>query len=90
MQLIVVGGGGEGKQRSWGCWIHLGQEVRKKPSKIEVYAGMAKPMVRDLAIKETIQEKIKDTLKHNNQSYVEWCAQTDKIKTTHLFPGLIC
>ena len=77
------------KQSSWGYWIHLGRNVRKKPSKIEVYAGMAKPMVRDLAIRETLQEELKETLEHNNQSHYEWCAQTDEGKTTSLFPGLI-
>ena len=85
MQLIGVGGGVGDKQSSWGCWTNLGRDVRKKPSKIEVYAGMAKPMVRDLAIKETLQEKIKDTLEHNNQSYGEWCAQTDKRKNNTSF-----
>ena len=34
------------------------QGYEKKHSKIEVYAGMAKPMVRDLAIKEALQEEI--------------------------------
>ena len=44
-----------------------------------------KPMVRYLAIKETLQEKIKDTLEHNNQSYGEWCAQTDERKNNTSF-----
>ena len=39
---------------------------------------MVERMVRDLAIEEALQEIIKDTLERNNQSYVEWCAQTDK------------
>ena len=30
---------------------------------------MAKRMERDLAIEEALQEEIKDTLEHNNQSY---------------------
>ena len=51
---------------------------KKKLTKIEVHAGMAKQMVRDLAIEEALQEEIKDTLEHNNQSYDEWCAQTDE------------
>ena len=51
---------------------------------------MAKPMVRDLAVKEALKEEIKDTLEQNNQSYYEWCAQADKEKTTPLFPGLKC
>ena len=41
---------------------------------------MAKPIVRYLAVEEALQEEIKDTLEHNNQSYGEWCAQTDKEK----------
>ena len=39
---------------------------------------MAKRMVRDLAIEEALQEEIKDTLAHNNQSYDKRCAQTDE------------
>ena len=39
--------------------------------------------MRDLAIEEDIQEEIKDTLEHNNQSYGEWCAQTDKGKNNN-------
>ena len=63
----------------------------KKPYKtIEVYAGMANPMVRDVAIEEALQEEIEDTLEHNNQSYDEWCAQTDELKKTPIFRGLIC
>ena len=49
-------------------------------SKIEANAGMAERLVRDLAIEEALQEEIKDTLEGNNQSYGEWCAQTDKVK----------
>ena len=40
---------------------------------------MAERLVRDLAIEEALQEEIKDTLKHNNQSYGEWCTQTETI-----------
>ena len=47
-------------------------------------------MVRDLAIEEALQEEIKETLEHNNQSYDEWCAKTDKGKNNTFFPGLIC
>ena len=42
-----------------------------------------------LAIEEAFQEEIKYTLEHNNQSYGEWCAQTDKEKITPIFPDLI-
>ena len=41
---------------------------------------MAKQLVRYFAIEEALQEEIKHTLEHNNKSYVEWCAQTDKDK----------
>ena len=58
---------------------------KKKFTKIEVHAGMAKRMVRDLAIKETLQEKIMVKLKHNNQSYGEWYAQTDERKNNTSF-----
>ena len=63
---------------------------KKKFTKNEVHAGMAKRLVRDLAIEGALQEEIKDTLEHNNQSYDEWCAQTDEGKKTPFFPGLIC
>ena len=34
--------------------------------------------MRDLAIEEAFQEEIKYTLEHNNQSYGDWCALSDK------------
>ena len=46
---------------------------------------MAKPMVRDLAVEEALQEEIKDTLEHNNLSYDEWYAQTDEEKKNTSF-----
>ena len=52
---------------------------------IEAYAGMPDPLVRYLAIEEALQEGIKDTLEHNNQSYDECCAQTDKGKNNSSF-----
>ena len=49
--------------------------IREKTfTQIEANAGMAEPLVRDLAITEALQEEKKDTLEHNNQSYGEWCA----------------
>ena len=45
---------------------------------------MAERLVRELAIEEALQEEIKDTLECNNQSYGEWCAQTDNEKKTRL------
>ena len=47
-------------------------------TKIEGYAGRSELLVRDLAIEEALQEEIKDTLEHKNQSYGEWCTQTDE------------
>ena len=44
---------------------------------------MAERLVRYLAIEEDLQEEIKDTLEHKNQSYSEWCAQTDKDKNNN-------
>ena len=52
-------------------------------TKIEANEGMAERLVRDLAIEEALQEEIKDTLERNNQSYGEWCAQTDKEKNNN-------
>ena len=39
---------------------------------------MAERLVRDLDIEEALQTEIKDTLEHNNQSYVDWCALSNK------------
>ena len=56
---------------------------KKKFTKIEAYAGMAERLVRDLAIEEALQDKIKDTLEHNNQSYVDCCALSYKEKNNN-------
>ena len=56
---------------------------KKTFTKIEAHAGMFKRMVRDLAIEEALQEEIKHTLEHNNKSYVEWCALSDKGKNNN-------
>ena len=58
---------------------------KKTFTKIKVTAGMTKPMVSELAIEEAPHEDIKDTLEHNNQSYDECCAQTDKGKNNSSF-----
>ena len=55
-------------------------EGTKKIAKIEAYAGMAERMVRDLAIEEALQDEIKDTVEHNNQSYIDWCDLSHKEK----------
>ena len=49
---------------------------------------MAERLVRYLAIEKALQEEIKDTLEHNNQSYGDWCAlsyedkKKNKVKLT--------
>ena len=47
-------------------------------TKIEAHSGMAERLVRDLAIEESLQEEIKQTLEHNHQSYGDWCALSYK------------
>ena len=60
------------------------QVFGKKPfSIIEANTGMTERLVRYLAIEEALQEEIKDTLERNNQSYGEWCAQTDNEKNNN-------
>ena len=49
-------------------WKGLGKGAL---TKIEAYTGMAKRLVRDLAMEEALQNKIKDTLEHNNKSYFD-------------------
>ena len=44
---------------------------------------MAERLVRYLAIEEALQEELKHTLEHNNQSYGEWCALSDKDKNNN-------
>ena len=41
---------------------------------------MAEQLVRDLAIEQALQEEIKDTLEHNNESYGDCCDISDKDK----------
>ena len=81
MQLIR-GGGRESKNLLGMLNLPYQGYEKKTSTKIEAHAGMAKRLVRHLAIEEALQDKIKDTLEHNNQSYGEWCAQTDKGKNT--------
>ena len=49
-------------------------------TKIEEYAVMAEQLVRNLAIEEALHTEIKETIEHNNQSHVEWCDLSDKVK----------
>ena len=39
---------------------------------------MKERLVKDLAIEEALQNRIKEALEHNNQSYVNWCALSYK------------
>ena len=67
--------------------LNLPWQVFEKKTfpKIEANVGMAERLVRYLAIGKALQEEIKETLEHNNQSYDEWCAQTDKGKNNTSF-----
>ena len=77
-----VGGGGVNKYLG-DAESTLAGIQGKNFTKIEAYAGMAERLGRDLAIEEAFQDKIKDTLEHNNQSYVDWCALSDKEKNNN-------
>ena len=58
--------------------------IREKTfTKIEAHTSMDKRLVRDLAIEEALQDKIKHTLEHNNQSYGDGCALSDKDKNNN-------
>ena len=51
---------------------------------------MAEQLVRYLTIGQVLQKEITDKLEHNNQSYGEWCLQTEKgEKTKPLVPELM-
>ena len=50
---------------------------------IEAPAGMAKRLVRYLLIEEALQEEIKHTLEHKNQSYGDWFSLSDKGKNNN-------
>ena len=60
--------------------MYLVRYSKKNFTKIEAHAGMAKRLVRDLAIEEALQKEVKPTLEHNNQSYGDWCVLSDKYK----------
>ena len=62
---------------------------KKTFTKIGAYAGMSERLVRDLTMEEALQGEIKDTLEHNNQSYGEWCAHTNKGGGTPHFQEVI-
>ena len=64
MQLTGIGG--QEINKSLGVFeSNLAGIWKEKLTKIQVHAGMADRLVRDLAIEETLQEEIKETLEHN-------------------------
>ena len=79
MNLIGEGGGGI-KKYLGNYQSNLAEIWKQKLTKIEACAGMVERLVRYLAIEEAVQDEIKDTLEHNNQSYVDWCALSEKGK----------
>ena len=44
---------------------------------------MDERLVRYWEIEEALQEEIKHTLEHNNQSYGDWCALSDREKNNN-------
>ena len=76
--IQLIGGGGVNK--SLGNSESTLAGIRNKITKIEAYAGMAERVVRDLVIEEALQDEIKETPEHKNQSYVNWCTLSDKEK----------
>ena len=79
MQLIR-GGGRESTNLFWILNLPWQGFKKKTFTKIEAHADMAERLVRYLVIEEALQEEIKDTLEHNNQSYGECCDQIEKDK----------
>ena len=79
--MQIIGGGGRESTKLLGM-LNLpwkGFEKKTFPN-IEAEAGMAERLVRYLAIEQALQEEIKDTLEHNNQSYGDWCSLSDRYK----------
>ena len=74
------GGRGGGVKKSLGDSESTLAGIRLKNTFIEAYAGMEERLVRYLAIEEALRDEIKDTLEQKNQSYVDWCALSDKEK----------
>ena len=82
MQLI--GGGGKESTKLLGVLNLPWKGFEKKNfTKIEAHAGMAERLVGYLAIEEALQEEIKQTLEHKNQSYGDWCDLSDKDKNNN-------
>ena len=79
--MKLIGGGGRESTNLLGMLNLPWKGFEKKNfTKIEAHAGMAERLVIDLTIEEALQEEIKHTLEHNNQSYGDWCALSDKDK----------
>ena len=73
--------GGERINKALGDAESTVEGIPKKPfPNIEAEAGMTERLVRYLTIEQALQEEIKDTLEHNNQSYGDWCDLSDKYK----------
>ena len=82
--IQLIGGGWRESTKLLGMLNRPWQVFKKKTlTKIDAYAAMSERLVRYLAIEEALQEEIKDTIEHNNQSYGEWCAKTDKDKNNN-------
>ena len=77
---IIGGGGGESTKLSGMLNLPWKGFQKKTFPNIEAEAGMAERLVRYLAIEQALQEEIKDTLEHNNQSYGDWCNLSDEDK----------
>ena len=73
-------GGGRESTKLLGILNLPWQVFGKKITKIEAYAGMSERLVRDLAIEVALQDEMKDTLEYKNQSYIDWCALSEKGK----------
>ena len=74
-RMQLIGGGGERINKTLeDVEFTLEGVLGKTFTKIEAHAGMAERLVGYLAIEEALQEEIKHTLEHNNQSYGDWCA----------------
>ena len=52
--------------------------IQKTFTTIEEYEGIPEWLVRDLGIEEALQIKIKGTLAHNNQSYLQWFSLSEE------------
>ena len=84
LRVQFIGGGGRESTNLLGMLNLPWQGFERETfTKIEAYAGIAEQLVRDLAIEEALQDEIKDTLEHNNHSYVDWCALSDKGKNNN-------